>query len=153
MLISITIIGNAKNLMNSLPAQLIDGAKSRAAAIPRLLQIPQAQGELVVCQASILTKSWSRVHAKLFDSCLLLYPDSNSDTPTSVFLVEDAVVKYDATDIGSMVMNSSISTPHKFTLTRPSTGRTIWVSTRDVNARDAWIAALLSTGSASVAAQ
>ena len=66
-------------------------------------------------------------------------------------MVEDAVVKYDAADLGSMVMNSSIATPHKFTLSRPSTGRTLYIATRDVAVRDAWIAALLSTGSASVA--
>ena len=81
----------------------------------------------------------------------LCFPDQESDsTPTSVFLVEDAVVNYNTTDIGSLVLNSSIATEHKFSLTRPSTGRKLFISTSTLEKRDAWVQKLLSTGSAGV---
>jgi len=139
--------------MSASPDQLVNGAKLRAEAVPRLLQMPQVEGELVVVDgqsSNILRMTWIKCHARLFDSCLLLYSNKNEDTPISVFMVEDAVIKYDVSDLGTMVMNKTMSTVHKFSLSRPSTGRKLWISTRDSEVRDAWIKALLSTGSASV---
>ena len=134
-------------------SQLIEGAESRAECVPRLLQIPQVEGEIFVVDAqasSVLTK-WTRYHAKLFDSCFLLFKNKTTDVPSSVFLVEDAVIQYDAADLPrGIVVNSSLSTQHKFSITRP-TGRKLWISARDNTVRDAWIRALLSTGSASIA--
>jgi|TARA_B110000208_G_scaffold186637_1_gene243448 hypothetical protein len=136
---------------NQLPQKLVSGATARAAAISRLCSIPQVEGELVIidAQSSLLAK-WTTVYAKLFDSCFLLFAKKNDDVPTSVFMVEDAFIKYNTSDLGSMVLNSSIATPHTFSLCRPATGRKVFISARDGSVRDAWIQALLSTGTSSV---
>ena len=133
--------------------KLLAGAHSRAKNISKLYETPQVEGFITIIdqQSSLLTNSWTKVYAKLNDSVFLCFPDQESDsTPTSVFLVEDAVVNYNTTDIGSLVLNSSIATEHKFSLTRPSTGRKLFISTSTLEKRDAWVQKLLSTGSAGV---
>jgi len=134
---------------------LVDGANTRAQAVPRLLQIPQVEGEMYIIDEQTVylgTKKWQRSHAKLFDSCFLLFANKNDDTPTTVFMVEDAVIKYDGTDLGGVVMNSVYPdvSNNCFSILRPTTGRKLWIATKNDATRDAWIRALLSTGSASI---